>query len=302
MKKKLNFRPFSTRKTTRSPAYSRGARARMRVRARAQRRKRVRIIAPKYLIIGGAVLALVIVLFIVSLAPGPRLLNTAELASIRNRGVLRVGVLEDMPGFSQNGDGLDVELARRLAQRVFENGDIGTVLELRTITARSAFAHLSGGDVDIVFAQLTADSNSAYSYSVPYYRDSCVLVTLRANANADLTGARIGAIKNSPSRQCITNYFADNAADISVVSYSSYPDMLNALKNGAILAAAMPQAYARGYVGSTYSMHAQKIGSIPYVAAAYSENSAIAELLSLIVDELQADGTLDALYAQYGLS
>ncbi len=301
MKKRLTFHLPNTRKTARNAAYNR-ALARKRVRARAQRRKRVRIIAPKYLIIGGVVVALLVVLFIVSLAPGPRLLNTAELASIRNRGVLRVGVLEDMPGYSQSGDGLEVALARRLAQEVFENGDSDTTLELRSITPRSAFAHLSSDDVDIVIAQLTGDNNSAYAYSAPYYQDACVLVTLRANANTDLTGARIGAIKNSASRQCITNYFADNAADVSVAIYSSYPDMLNALKNGTILAAAMPMAYARGYVGSAYSLHAQTIGSIPYVAAAYSENSAIIDLFSLIVDEMRSDGTLDSLYAQYGLS
>lgn len=270
--------------------------------SRSSRRNRIRIIAPKYWILGGVVAVLLIVLCIVGLAPDSHLLNTAELASIRNRGVLRVGVLEDMPGYSQNGEGLEIELAERLAQEVFPEGELETVLDLYPITSRSARAHLSKDDVDIVIAQLSSDNSDTYAYSVPYYDDDCVLVTLQENTRVDLTGARIGAIKNSPSRQCITEFVEDNTADITVTLYASYPDMLNALKNGTITAAAMPKAYARTYVkNSLYAIHVQTIGSISYVAAAYSENAAIVELFTLIVDDLKSSGTLDALYAQYGL-
>ena len=53
----------------------------------------------------GVLLLLVAVILFFSLRPGPDPMESAEVAAILDRGVLRVGVRNDIPGFSSDTGG-----------------------------------------------------------------------------------------------------------------------------------------------------------------------------------------------------
>ena len=59
------------------------------------------------LIIAGAAAA--VILLALLLRPEPVLMNSAEIANIWNKGVLRVGLRYDVPGLAENGTGLEWE-------------------------------------------------------------------------------------------------------------------------------------------------------------------------------------------------
>jgi len=68
--------------------------------------------------IGAGVIA-AIVLLVLMARPTATLVSSAEVATIRNRGILHVAVLEGMPGYCADGEGIEAELAREVARRIF---------------------------------------------------------------------------------------------------------------------------------------------------------------------------------------
>lgn len=56
-----------------------------------------------------------LVLLAALLKPRTQLMNTPEIQRIRERGVLAVGVRDDMPLFAEGGEGFEIELAQKFA-------------------------------------------------------------------------------------------------------------------------------------------------------------------------------------------
>lgn len=258
------------------------------------------------------------------LRPRVRLENTAEIRQIREIGVLNVGVMDDIPGFSEGGQGLEIELAELFSAYLLPDTEPGAAVKFTIVTDKTASTRLSDGTVDAVFALMRRGSSSRFSYSYAYYTDECVIAIPEGSEEKPIDEMTIGYVRGSASGAVLNEYISahETKAEQSLVDkllkrtvelpadavtfttkvFASYPDMLSALENGRIDGAAIARVYLNKYADEfSFSVHSVSVGDIEYALACSSDSSAIAQLADMFIYELKQDGGLDALLIKYGL-
>lgn len=257
-----------------------------------------------------AVLLGVVLLIIVALAgrEEPQLMASAEVLSLQDRGVLRVGVRYDIPGLGGPEGGLEHDLARLLAQRVLPEADPSTSLELIEVNAMTLGPKLDDGGVDAVIALAASPMAAKYSYSTPYYSDPCLLVALTGTPSFVLKNMEIGMvqsnrIRESPEHLLFKSYsVAHPSLGLKEKTYASYPDMLDALVKGEVRAVLLTDLYAKRYAQSyPITATAFSFGTVDYAVCAASDSSVLAQIGTILLNELAADGGLLELYQANGL-
>ncbi len=247
----------------------------------------------------GAVAVTMLVLF---MRPSAQYRNSPEVQRARRLGVLRVGVRTDVPGFSQNEQGLEIELAQALAARIFPDLDPSAVLELVPVTAYTALPKINSGDIDIAFAMQTNPNSDSYTTSGVYYNDPVCMLCLPANQQAALSAQKVGIIQASPVEKVWTAYNQEREAELSSGPYVSYPDMREALLAGKVDFAAIPRSRAGDYLGGGVVLHPETLGNIGYVAVSSSESPSFALIADMMIQSMQQDGALAALIDRYALA
>ena len=265
----------------------------------------------------GAVVALFALL-----KPEKQLKTSAEILRIREKGILTVGIREDIPGFSDDGTGLEIELAELFAEFLLpENGE--KPVKLVTVSAQTAETKLSDGSIDAAIALMQKGASSKFAYSYPYYTDSCRVVLRSGGAKKALDDMLIGYVQNTSAAKVLNRYIdahetkvqrslidklrgiekelPEGAVTFDKKAFASYPDMLSALVNGRIDCAVLPGVYAQLY-SSDYDLEPSvSLGSISYAIAASSDEPAIAQLADVFIYELRESGRLDELLKKYSL-
>ena len=257
--------------------------------------------------------------------PETQLMNTVEIQRIEQRGILKVGVRDDMPGFCENGVGLEAELAELLAVRLLPDSE--EPLKLVPCTSKTALMKLKDDSIDIAIAMQPAGQGSAYSYSYPYYSDPIRIVTIsQENAAKDLGELRVGYISDSAVGSVFSSYVtkltavpeqgmidkllrrpkptADpNGIVVDTAKFGSYDELIDALKRGEIDAAALSEAYVNKYFNvlkedfglDEYYFADAEIGSVNYCMISSSDEPALTQLADMLIYELKENGMLDTL-------
>lgn len=252
----------------------------------------------------------------------PMALSSAEIATIWDNGVLRVGVRSDVPGMGENGTGLETELAALLAQRIMSadaDWTGGTAVELVEVTSMNVAVKLTDGDIDAAICLMPKGAFSGYSYSSSYYTDPIYFLARRGEGGVSITSSTvIGYIQSASSTSlyvptgamynALSAYITARAEEgftlaDNTVKYASYDELFRALEGGdvdvVVLTGIMAAKYADTY---SFSVCSGQLGSIDYALACLSDNSAVAAVMDTMLSEMRADGTLEALKAEYGLS
>ena len=107
--------------------------------------------------------------------------SAAELKEIQQRGYLTVAVKDDLRplGFRDSAgrlQGLEIELAQRLAQDVLHKPD---ALKMQPVANADRIAVVLEGKADLTIAGVTLTESRArlVSFSIPYYSDGTSIVT-----------------------------------------------------------------------------------------------------------------------------
>jgi len=78
--------------------------------------------------------------------------------------------------------------------------------------------------------------------------------------------------------------------------------LLDALSSGQVDVVALPSLLAEKYAAAySFGVSPTRAGALSYAVACLAEESAIASVADMMLAEMEEDGTLDALRAQYGL-
>ena len=184
----------------------------------------------------GAGLFVVLLLAIIG-GTETQLMATPEVKIIEERGVLRVGIRNDIPGINGE-DGLEQALARRIAERILPEGDTENCLELIEVTSMTGCTRLDDGSVDMVIAMASPAMAPTYYYSSPYYSDECILAVMSGTSSFALKNFTVGLIQKndlrSSAEEALVDAFSEknNNFIITKRSYPSYDDMINGLKKG----------------------------------------------------------------------
>ena len=256
--------------------------------------------------------------------PRVQLEKTQEIQAIREAGLIRIGVMDDIPGFSDNGEGLEIELAELFSEYLMPDAAPGAAIKYIVVSDKTASTKLSDGSIDAVFALMPRNSSSAFSYSYAYYTDECVVAVTEGSTEKPLNEMLIGYVQSSASGNAFFKYVSanqttakrslldkllkrevslpDDAVIFSAKAFASYPDLLEALDKGLIDGAAISRVYLNKY-SDTYSfaIHSTEIGTIGYALACSSDSPAIAQLADMFIYELNESGKMDELLIKYGL-
>ena len=261
--------------------------------------KLLRSRASRSIFIAGAAL-LFIVFLILILRPEPQLRNSAEVAIIKENGVLRVGVHQNMPGFCSDGVGLEAELAQRFATDLLGSGE---TLLLVPLDGRTAGPHLDNGDVDVVLSLQVRGELSQYEYSRAYYVDKACFAVQPGSENTPLSQLIVGTIQTSVLTSRLDARLEEEPGYVAQQKlYASYPDLFAALEKGQVNAALIPHAYALRYQEEAgFSLHAEVFGELEYALMCSTDAPALAELFNMLLNQLEQDGTLLELCHQNNL-
>lgn len=255
-----------------------------------------------YAIIGGGVVFVLLLIILFSAKQCNKLsaFDSVEVKLLEKRGVLRVGIRDDLLGFSNGKEGFEIELAKRLGDAILPTKAGGSV-EFVIINSRMMGTKLSDGSIDVAIMQLPMGRNaSKYAYSSSYYSDSCVLAINADETNFSLENAEIGVIIDSICETRLDSFITERAAKAKKIRYATYDLMLGALKSGKIDAIVLTGAYYSMYA-SEYSLkkHDITLANVEYAFASSLENAAFMEIASAVISDIKNKGELDLLINKY---
>lgn len=233
----------------------------------------------------------------------------AEMQLVTN-GVLTVGTSAEYEPFEymQDGEykGFDLDLARAIAEDLdlelkIENVDFDTIVP----------GVASGAKYDVGIAAITAtpEREDQVDFTESYYLDDQAIVTMADNAevtgdtcfdvlNAD--GVKIAVQSGSTAEA----FARENFPKASLVPFKNATDCFAAVQSNQAVALVTNRSVAAQLVATSFTNeHVIKQVSTgeEYAIAVGKANPALREALDASIEKLAANGTIDALMAQYNI-
>jgi putative glutamine transport system substrate-binding protein len=242
------------------------------------------------------VLTMALVLCIPALAE-----DSAEIAAIKERGTLMVGVKVELGG---EYEGLEIDLAHKLAEVIL--GDANAVT-FEAVTAKTRGPLLDTGELDMVIATFTIkpDRILQYDFSKPYFVDAIGLLVLKDSgiaSFADLAGKVIGVAQAATTKDALQA--AADAAGMTVefAEFPTYPDIKAALESGRVDCFSVDKAILMGYLDDTTVLLSDSFAAQPYGIAVKKGNTGLLTVIDDTIAAMRADGSLDALVTKNNLA
>jgi polar amino acid transport system substrate-binding protein len=226
-----------------------------------------------------------------------------DLAMIRQRGTLIVGVKTDYPPFGFRSpageiEGIEPDLAADVAN------SLGVKLELVPVVASNRIQLLEQGRIDLIIATMNATRERKAEIDIvrpAYYASGYNVMVPRAmklTSWADLKGKKVCGIEDA-----YFNYQATMNFELQVVAFASTEDALTALQQGrcagllyddAAIEGSMQQLEWRDYTMPLASQEVQ-----PWSLAVRKDQPQWADYLSGMIRKWAKDGTILNLETKY---
>ncbi|MGT2801928.1 transporter substrate-binding domain-containing protein [Streptococcus henryi] len=233
--------------------------------------------------------------------------TSAQVNKIKESGVLRVGVKQDVPNFgyldpdTNKFSGIEVELAKKIAKK------LGVKVAFTPVTAATRGALLDNEQVDIVIATftITEERRKLYNFTTPYYTDAVgFLINKDSGIKSfkDLDGKTIGVSQGSITQLQISELAKENGISVKFAELGSYPELSVSLRAHRTDAFSVDQSILSGYVSSKTQLLDFTFAASQYGVVTKKSNTELDEYLSGLIDGWTEDGTLQAIYDKYDLT
>ena len=180
----------------------------------------------------------------------------ATLNAIKERGFIKCGVSDGLPGFSfadekGNYSGIDVDVCRAVAAAVF--GD-STKVKFTPLPAKERFTALQSGEIDVLSRNTTWTSNrdSAQGMNfagVTYYDGQGFLVNKKLGVKSakELDGATVCINAGTTHELNLSDYFRANKKKFTPLTYEKSDESAKSLEAGRcdVLTSDQSQLYAQ---------------------------------------------------------
>jgi polar amino acid transport system substrate-binding protein len=229
------------------------------------------------------------------------------LKEIQQRKKLIVAVKDNAPllGFRDstgNLQGLEIDIARKLATEIFNNADS---IQLVAVTNQDRLKVAIEGTVDLTIARvtITPTRSRVVDFSRYYYLDGTAIVTSQPNItkNSDLIGKKIAVLNNSTTITSL-QYIVPKAKLIGVQSYQQARELL---ATGKVEAIAADRSLLIGWRKSSPSYHllADKLSTeaLGIVIPKGLQYDPLRQLVDRAIDRWRADGWLQQRIQYWGL-
>ena len=231
----------------------------------------------------------------------------AGVQEIVDRGVLRVGVKQDLPNFgyrdpkSNKYTGMEVEIAKKVA------AELGVDIEFTPVTAQTRGALLDNGQLDMVIATftITEERKELYNFTTPYYTDAVgFLVRKDSNVQSSweaLDGLTIGVTQGSIQWGLLEEIAAEKGIELNFRELGSNSEVVVALAAHRVDAFSIDQSILSAFLGKTNELLDLQYQPSEYGIVTKKSNTDLATYLDGLVQDWTEDGKLQAIYDDFGL-
>ena len=231
----------------------------------------------------------------------------AGVQEIVDRGVLRVGVKQDLPNFgyrdpkSNKYTGMEVEIAKKVA------AELGVDIEFTPVTAQTRGALLDNDQLDMVIATftITEERKELYNFTTPYYTDAVgFLVRKDSNIQSSweaLDGLTIGVTQGSIQWGLLEEIAAEKGIELNFRELGSNSEVVVALAAHRVDAFSIDQSILSAFLGKTNVLLDLQYQPSEYGIVTKKSNTDLATYLDGLVEDWTEDGTLQAIYDDFGL-
>lgn len=232
--------------------------------------------------------------------------NSDQVQAIIERGVLRVGVKQDVPNFGYKNpdsgefEGLEIDIARKIAD------ELGVDIEFTPVTAQTRGPLLDNGQVDLVIATftITEERKLLYNFTTPYYTDAVGFLVNKDSGIktfTDLNGKTIGVAQGSITRTLISELADKYGIAVNFAELGSYPELSVSLRAHRTDAFSVDQSILSGYIGSKSELMDFSFSASDYGIVTKLSNKDLNNYLNSLVEKWTSDGSLQAFYDANGL-
>lgn len=236
--------------------------------------------------------------------------DQVTIESIKEAGVLKVGVKEDVPNFglknTETGEieGFEIDIAKKLAEDILGDPD---AIELTPVTAKTRGPLLDNGEVDMIIATFTVtdERKETYNFTEAYYEDAVgLLVKKDKNYEGlkDMDGATIGVSQSSTTADAIKAEAEQYDITMDFSEYATYPEIKAALDSGRVDAFSVDRSILAGYLDDSTVILPDRFATQDYGIATKKSNTELAEHVNELITTWGEDGTLDGLVSEWGLN
>lgn len=233
--------------------------------------------------------------------------TASSIDKIKEKGVLTLATASGYPPYefvsaADNGEvvGIDVALAQKVADK------IGVSLKVDDMAFSELITTLQSGNCDIVIAGLpeTEERAQAVDFSKVYLNDKqCIIVRAddvdKYSALSDFSGKKV-AVEMGSSSETVAR---DEIQGADIVSLSLISDVFLELENGSVDAVVTGEVVGKQYMISNSDLAQLDIpfanSDKPASAAVRKGDTELLELVNSVIDEVSADGTMDAWVEEY---
>ena len=224
----------------------------------------------------------------------------AELTTVE-AGKLTMATNAAFPPYEMTTDagefeGIDIDTAKAIAEK------LGLELQIDDMDFDAALLSVQQGKADIVMAGVTVtdERKAVMDFSDSYATGiQSIIVPEGSDITSpdDLAGKKIGTQRGTTGYI----YCSDDFGDDAVVAYDNGLTAVQALNNGQVDAVVIDNEPAKAYVESNPGL---KILDTSYAEEDYAigmnkSNTALLEAVNAALEELKADGTLQAIVDKY---
>ncbi|BCP57216.1 glutamine ABC transporter substrate-binding protein [Streptococcus parasuis] len=232
--------------------------------------------------------------------------NSDQVQAIIERGVLRVGVKQDVPNFGYKNpdtgefEGMEIDIARKIAD------ELGVDIEFTPVTAQTRGPLLDNGQVDMVIATftITEERKLLYNFTTPYYTDAVGFLVNKDSGIktfTDLNGKTIGVAQGSITRTLISELADKYGIAVNFAELGSYPELSVSLRAHRTDAFSVDQSILSGYIGSKSELMDFSFSASDYGIVTKLSNKDLNDYLNSLVEKWTADGSLQSIYDANGL-
>ena len=237
--------------------------------------------------------------------------GASGVQAIKDRGVLRVGVKTDVPGFglldtaTNAYSGIEIDLSKKIAAELGIDN-----VEFTPVTAATRGQLLDSGDIDMVAATFTIkpDRLETWNFTTPYYTDAVSLLVKKAagiNGVADLAGKKVGVSTGSTSMAALIESARGSGVELTEENFSefaTYPEIKAALDSGRVDAFCVDGSILAGYLDdTTVILESVRFSPQDYGIATKKDNTEWANYLEELITGWLADGTIEQMIADNGV-
>lgn len=236
--------------------------------------------------------------------------NQTTVDTIKEAGVLRVGVKDDVPNFGLRNtgtneiEGFEIDLAKKVAEEILGDPD---AIEFTPVTAKTRGPLVDNGEVDLLISTftITDERKETYNFTEPYYQDAVGILVKKDKGYEglkDMDGATIGVSQSSTTSGLIDEEAEQYGITLKYSEFATYPEIKAALDSNRVDAFSVDRSILNGYSDDSTVILPDRFGTQDYGAVTKKTNTELAEYLNDLVNGWLDDGTIDAMIAEWGLS